>query len=259
MRNTRRTNHYQKTRSPKKNTGFYIALAICIVTIAAAAWTTYGSLLEYTADDDQAEPSAAATDQELSGEYAPSDAEPSPTPDGSDTAENTSSSQEAQPVNTEETNSSDDTAESPDSSEDSEPSGNVYSDAIDGGVIIKPFSLSDLLYSKTTSDWRTHCGIDIAANEGTAVHAIEDGVIRSMTKDPLYGNIITVDHGSCTARYCGMTDTPVITVGTNVSSGDTIGYLGTIPCESLDGSHLHLELISDNTYLPLEALPALSK
>ena len=41
-----------KDKSAKKNTGFYIALAICVVSVAAAAWTTYGSVVEYKPDSD---------------------------------------------------------------------------------------------------------------------------------------------------------------------------------------------------------------
>ena len=38
---------FNESKSFKSNIGFYIALTICIVTIAAAAWTTYGSVAEY--------------------------------------------------------------------------------------------------------------------------------------------------------------------------------------------------------------------
>ena len=66
-----------KTKSKTKNTGFYIALAICIVTIAAAAWTTYGSVVEYY------QPQDVHTGNEVSGEPYSSE-EPSEMPEPSE-------------------------------------------------------------------------------------------------------------------------------------------------------------------------------
>ena len=42
-----KSNTKEKNNNPKKNAGFYIALALCITAIGGAAWTTYSSVLDY--------------------------------------------------------------------------------------------------------------------------------------------------------------------------------------------------------------------
>ena len=64
-------NEYEEKKSAKNNTGFYIALAICIVTIAAAAWTTYGSVTEYrqkTAEETSSPASEVKVNNDVSGQ-----------------------------------------------------------------------------------------------------------------------------------------------------------------------------------------------
>ena len=52
-----------QTKNGKKNIGFYIALAVCIATVAAAAWTTYGSIV---GQDDTSQD--VGVDHEISGQ-----------------------------------------------------------------------------------------------------------------------------------------------------------------------------------------------
>ena len=52
-----------QTKNVKKNIGFYIALAVCIATVAAAAWTTYGSIV---GQDDTSQD--VGVDHEISGQ-----------------------------------------------------------------------------------------------------------------------------------------------------------------------------------------------
>ena len=246
MINTRKTASYRKQKPPKNNAGFYIALAICIVTVAAAAWTTYGSMTENSdITDESLSTSEMPVDNNVSGEEYSDD--PSSTE-----SENTASQESAD-------------AASDNTEENTESSGNTDNELmnintevqsseeemhfpVDNGEIVKKFSLTELMYSKTTSDWRIHRGIDISASEGMPVHAISSGTVKSVYKDALLGNVICIAHDGFEAYYCGVTDASVVSDGYVVDGGDTIGYVGTVPCEMSDESHIHLEIKTNNKY-----------
>ncbi|MGN1457011.1 MAG: peptidoglycan DD-metalloendopeptidase family protein [Acutalibacteraceae bacterium] len=227
-------NERNEKKSPKKNAGFYIALAICVVAIAAAAWTTYGSVLQYsdlqqeTSEQENSENIEAGKD--VKGEKYESSATDE---SSSESSENSVENSENSDVEASET-ALDTTRVQP----------------IENGKIIKVFSPQNPVYSKTTSDWRTHSGVDISASEGTPVRAITSGTVKSITKDAMLGNVICINHiGGYTAYYCGISDTPVVNEGNIVSTGDTIGYVSAVPSEMLDESHLHLAVMLENEYI----------
>lgn len=231
-------NEKNRKKSPKQNIGFYISLAICVVAIAAAAWTTYGSVLEYS--ESQTENSQQSSDssniaagEEISGEKYESSAENSVDNSSEEKSEQFSKASEISEESAKET-MLDTSRTAP----------------IENGKIQKIFSPQNPVQSITTSDWRTHNGIDITASEGTPVRAITSGTVKSITNDTLLGNIICINHiGGYTAYYCGLSDTPVVSEGNTVSTGDTIGYVASVPCEMLDESHLHLAVTLENEYI----------
>ena len=53
------------------------------------------------------------------------------------------------------------------------------------GDVLTAFSMEELVYSPTLGDWRTHNGVDIAAQQGTTVLAASAGAVLSVTDDPL--------------------------------------------------------------------------
>ena len=113
-----------------------------------------------------------------------------------------------------------------------------------GTDILKDYSPDKPTYSATMGDWRTHSGIDFKAAEGEQVKAISYGIVTKIYDDALWGTVIIIDHGNgVTAKYCGFNkDTLEIKKGSTVESGSLLGYLGTIPCEKSDLSHLHFEI-----------------
>lgn len=245
-----------KNQTKKKNTGFYIALAICIVTIAAAAWTTYGSVIEYYRPED------THTGNEVSGEpYETS--QPSELPPESSLPEAsvlepvqvsaTDPAEVSQPEPSAEPSEVSVEASSEPVSENSEAVPAVCS-PIENATVLKPFSMTQLLFARTTNDWRTHRGTDYAAQQGTAVLSVADGVVQSVYRDALYGEVIAVEHDGYTARYCGLTEKSLVHEGDHVQCGQPIGYVGIVPCEQSDEAHLHLELIAGDKYLNLEQI-----
>ena len=113
-----------------------------------------------------------------------------------------------------------------------------------GNQIIKDYSNMNPVYSKTMGDWRTHNGIDFTGEEGGAVVAISYGEVIAIYDDAIFGTCVLIDHGNgVTAKYCGFNkETLEIKKGSEVESGSLLGYLGTIPCEKSELSHLHFEI-----------------
>lgn len=113
-----------------------------------------------------------------------------------------------------------------------------------GTEILKDYSPTVPSYNPTLNDWRTHGGIDFQAPDGSQVKAIAYGTVTEIAEDPLYGTVIVIDHGNqVIAKYCGMNkDALEVSAGDTVKSGSLLGYLGTVPCEKSELSHLHFEI-----------------
>lgn len=102
------------------------------------------------------------------------------------------------------------------------------------GAIIASFSVETLLYDETMLDWRTHEGIDLAAEEGTRVLAVAAGTVSQVYEDDLMGVTVVIDHGDgLESVYSILAQAPDVAEGDSVYTGDIIGVVGnTAPAES---------------------------
>ena len=125
-----------------------------------------------------------------------------------------------------------------------------------GKKLTKKYSGESPVYSKTFNDWRMHNGVDFNLPLGEKVLAITDGTVKDIYEDPMLGTTVVIDHeGDFTAIYSGLGKTTMVNVGDNVENGAEIGSIGDLPCETLDGEHLHLSVKRGDTYIdPLEVL-----
>jgi len=99
----------------------------------------------------------------------------------------------------------------------------------------------ELVYNKTMKDYRSHSAVDFKAEEGTEVHAVNDGIVLKVYNDARFGIVVEIDHGGqLVAKYCGL-DSASVSEGDNVAIGGVIGTIGKVPCESTEESHLHFE------------------
>ena len=115
-----------------------------------------------------------------------------------------------------------------------------------GKKILKDYSDSVAVKSKTMDDWRVHNGVDFKAEEGDEVRAIQSGAILAVYNSSLWGTIVEIDHGAgVVARYCGLAESLKAGVNDVVEQGQVIGYVGKIPVEAADGIHLHFEILKD--------------
>lgn len=112
----------------------------------------------------------------------------------------------------------------------------------------KPFSGGDMVQSKTMGDWRVHNGVDFRGTVGDQVRAVNNGVVKAVYDDVLWGTVVEIDHGNgLVARYCGLGKGSTAAVGDKVKINDRIGNLGSVPVESADEVHLHFEMRQDGT------------
>ena len=128
------------------------------------------------------------------------------------------------------------------------------------GEVTFEFAKDKLVYSKTLEEWRTHDGLDLAADRGTPVKAAADGVVSEIKNDPRFGVVIIIDHkDGVKTVYSNLASDDMVTSNQKVKQGDIIGSVGnTAAFESAEQSHLHFEVLEDNVsvdpvaYLPQE-------
>lgn len=121
----------------------------------------------------------------------------------------------------------------------------TFSLPLSGGVD-KAFSNGNMVESKTMGDWRVHNGVDFRGTVGDQVRAVNNGIVKAVYDDVLWGTVVEIDHGDgLTARYCGLGKGSTAAVGDKVKINDRIGNLGAVPVESADEVHLHFELRQD--------------
>ena len=118
------------------------------------------------------------------------------------------------------------------------------------GDILTEYSWGELV--KTSGGvWRTHDGIDIAAESGDSVKAMTSGTVSDIYSDPLWGNCVVIDHGdTVVGYYCGLAPDIKVAVGDSVSAGAAIGIVGnTADIESDMDSHLHFALKYEGVWI----------
>jgi murein DD-endopeptidase MepM/ murein hydrolase activator NlpD len=113
------------------------------------------------------------------------------------------------------------------------------------GEFISPIDSSLGYISDTFISDRNHKGIDIASAYGTEIQASASGkVISSGWNSGGYGYMVVIDHGSgYVTLYAHMSEV-LVDVGQYVSTGETIGKVGSTGDST--GNHLHFELRLDN-------------
>ena len=206
--------------------GFYIILASCLVALGVAAWATYTTIVTEPKEQNNSEPDSTIEES---------------SPAESSQVQNDTLNEE--PYYPPEENSI------PTTEEPEEEFLNAVADHFVfpfSGNTLKSFSDSELSYSETFGDMRIHTGLDISADLGITVGSCGNGVILETENDPLWGYVVKIDHGNgIVAHYCGLGEDLLVEEGDIVSIGSPIGYVSSVPCESSEEAHLHLEFYKD--------------
>lgn len=94
-----------------------------------------------------------------------------------------------------------------------------------------------------------HIGVDFAAQRGTPVRAVGDGVITQAGRNGAYGKTIDIQHDATyRTRYAHLHNfAQGIRSGASVKKGQVIGYVGSTGRAT--GPHLHFEFYKDEQYV----------
>lgn len=244
-----------KTRRLLSGKGFYAALCASVVTVGAAGYFTYRQTAQRL-EDQLSSPSASSSSSSSSKTWGYEDL------DRNQSGREAALSGETADVNAAVSGVAKD---SQTESSEAEATVNVVPEPLRQkketenqpiitplkGEILQPFSDGALVKSKTLNAWKTHDGVDIAGKLGDTVVAITGGAVTAVEEDPLWGVVVTIDHGNgYEARYCGLNKVIPVKVDQKVSAGTVIGAIGnTAECELKEDSHLHFGLKKDGKWI----------
>ncbi|MDO4504361.1 MAG: M23 family metallopeptidase [Clostridia bacterium] len=232
----------QKT---KKNKNFYIAIAICVTAISAAAWSTYESLKSVIvpnhSENELKSPPNALHNFKSKSEVS--------------TNENNSLANEKNAIPFSKQKSKNNSVSKNDTENEDLQQVSVSTQEQKtvypiGEKIVKEFSDGKPVYSETMKDWRSHNGIDFQAEKDCRVKSVADGLIKDIYDDPSYGITIVIEHiGQFTAIYSGLSDKIFVKKGDKVGVSQEIGSIDKVPCEMLETPHLHFSVLKDGKYI----------
>lgn len=232
-------------QKPKKNKNFYIAIAICVTAISAAAWSTYESLKSVIVPNHSENELKSQTNasHKFNGKTEVS------------TYDNNSSTDEKKAIPFSKQKSKNNSVPKVDTENEDLQQVSVSTQEQKtvypvGEKILKKFSNGKPVYSETMKDWRSHDGTDFQAEKGCPVKSVSDGVIKDIYDDPSYGITIVIEHiGRFTAIYSGLSDKVLVKKGDKVGVSQEIGYVDKVPCEMAEPSHLHFAILKDGKYI----------
>ena len=119
------------------------------------------------------------------------------------------------------------------------------------GKISGSHSGGELVKYEALDEWRTHDGIDIAAETGAEIKAAANGKISAVTNDPLWGTVVEISHeGNIVTVYSGLAPELPVKPGDEVKLGDVIGTLGETNLAEIDkDSHLHFAMKENGKFI----------
>ena len=126
------------------------------------------------------------------------------------------------------------------------------------GTVLSHVAVDHLAYNETTRDWRTHEGMDLAANLGDTVYAAADGTVYTIYEDEHLGMTVVLHHeDGYSTHYANLSPEIPVSVGDALKAGDVIGTVGQSACiESATEPHVHFALYQNNDPLdPQDFLP----
>ena len=240
--------------------GFYIVLFLCIAVIGVSAWSlladagkkenepTMGVTVAHMDDALLPATAAGAGSSPISGAVTGAEAE-------EPTTVLTKIPEDPVPEPVTETSIS---VPEPAVAAAAEPAERDYFIWPAAGTVENAYSMTALVFNRTMQDWRTHDGIDIAAELGAQVKACANGRVAEIREDDLYGTTVILSHrDGLVSVYANLAATPAVAVGDNVGVGQVIGAVGdTALCEAGEVCHLHFamsldgESVDPGDYLP---------
>lgn len=208
--------------------GFYIALAVCLVAIGAAAYIAVNNSIGI--QNNIASQNSGSDSQQTSS---------IPNWDAKQTGTNVSGVSSSSSESSSKVSSSSEASQSSSSA----PAKIVYMMPF-AGKVVNQFSGDTLVSDVTMGDWRTHNGVDLGAAQGTPVKACANGKVTDVRVDAMLGQVVEIDHGSgIKTLYANLTNQVTVKKGQTVEVGNVIGTIGdTAQGEVALTPHLHFEM-----------------
>ncbi len=107
-------------------------------------------------------------------------------------------------------------------------------------------------------DGKIHEGLDVAAEEGTEIYCVKDGVVDFAGAKGTYGNVVIIHHSDGLKTLYAHASEILVSEGERVSQGQAIARVGSTGRST--GPHLHFEVrVGEDKLDPVECLPVYSK
>lgn len=259
------------SESKARKNGFYLALAVCLVAVGIAAWSTYDAVQSYTqpilnGEREESRLFNSQAEDVRRGQGEVSDTDPEAPRTASSSVKETAGSVQSQNLESKSESSKPEESKPAAESESSETSvepvnAPMYelSDEmmfpVEEKDIVKAYSAGAPVYSETMRDWRIHTGADFKAESGSNVLACGNGLVKQTYTDNMLGNVVLIEHGDYEFFYCGLGENFQVKAGDIVTKGQIIGVVTAVPFEAAEDPHLHLEARRDSVYVdPAELL-----
>ena len=120
------------------------------------------------------------------------------------------------------------------------------------GQSLADYSMDTLAYNATMRDWRTHDGVDLAAQTGAPVLAACGGTVSAVYDDEYLGTTVVISHADgYTTQYSNLAAMPTVSAGSIVKAGETIGSVGgSAVLEAGLEPHLHFAVFQNGDPVP---------
>lgn len=220
--------------------GFYIVLFLCVAAIGISGYYLFSGLFAQPSGFGS-EPTSAVSGQAEMEQKNPTDQQkPSEPPQPQTSADKATAGTETKDPADKKSDSAAKDAPKPD---EKAAASSAYVWPIQGNVD-RDFSLEVFAYDATMGDWRTHDGLDVAAELGAPVCACAKGTVTSVTTDDMMGVTVTVDHGKgLESVYANLAESVSVQEGAAVEAGTVLGSVGTTAiAESAGAAHLHFAM-----------------
>lgn len=118
------------------------------------------------------------------------------------------------------------------------------------GNVLLPYSMDSTVYYQTLDAYKSSTGMVISSKKGTSVTAACAGTVSDITKDDVYGNMVTVDIGDGYTLQYGQLDNISVAAGDRIAEGQQLGQVAA-PTDSflVEGANLYLALQKDGSYV----------
>lgn len=128
-----------------------------------------------------------------------------------------------------------------------------------------PFASNVSYYISSPFGWRDnpfvsgrkefHNGIDIVCAKGTAIRAVDAGIVTYSGYRGAFGNVVFVEHGGGYTTIYAHCDSLLVTAGTKVLKDQAIARVGATG--QVTGVHLHFAVSKNGSYVdPAKYLPS---